>query len=162
MQIVLVNRVIAAGAAPEKTATVTIGWGLAALSLFALLTARPSPFTAAVGMGWSWQAGGPGSWDTTILAIIVGLAILPTCLAILSLNKAIQLLGPGRASLMATTEPLFAGLWATLLLHEHLAWSQWLGALILLAGIGLLAGEAREGAVVGERLSPDQAGSNNP
>ena len=66
--------------------------------------------------------------------VIVGMALLPTLLAVPALYGAIGRIGAARASLLATTEPLWTVLLAALVLHEPLRLAVLLGGACILGG----------------------------
>ena len=76
-------------------------------------------------------------------ALLLGLALCSTVLALVARNLGIQRLGPPRAALVATVEPLVTLGLAALFLAEHLAVVQWLGGALILASVISLARAAR-------------------
>ena len=66
--------------------------------------------------------------------VIMGMALFPTLLAVPSLYGAIARIGAARASLLATTEPLWTVLLAALFLHDALRLAVLLGGAFILAG----------------------------
>ena len=62
------------------------------------------------------------------------MALFPTLLAVPSLYGAIARIGAARASLLATTEPLWTVLLAALFLHDALRLAVLLGGALILAG----------------------------
>ncbi|WP_425146509.1 DMT family transporter [Deinococcus sp.] len=69
--------------------------------------------------------------------IISGMALLPTLLAVPALYAAIARIGAARASLLATTEPLWTVLLAALFLGDRLRLAVLLGGACILAGAAL-------------------------
>ncbi|WP_188962614.1 EamA family transporter [Deinococcus aquiradiocola] len=66
--------------------------------------------------------------------VVLGLAFLPTLVAVPALYGAVARIGAARASVVATTEPLWTVLLAAVFLHEPLR------AAVLLGGAGILLG----------------------
>ncbi|THF86863.1 DMT family transporter [Deinococcus sp. KSM4-11] len=81
--------------------------------------------------------------DLPSWGVILGMALIPTIVAVPALYGAIARLGATRASLLGTLEPLFTVLLATLLLREHLGSGALLGGVLILAGAGLAQWPAR-------------------
>lgn len=67
-------------------------------------------------------------------AVILAILLIPTLIAIPALTGAVQRIGAARVSMLATTEPLWAVLFATLFLGEVLHASQILAGGLILAG----------------------------
>ncbi|GHF41283.1 drug/metabolite transporter (DMT)-like permease [Deinococcus metalli] len=80
----------------------------------------------------------PDEWG-----VIVGMAVIPTIVAVPALYGAIARLGATRASLLGTLEPLFTVLLAALLLREQVGAGALLGGALILAGAGLAQWPAR-------------------
>ena len=78
----------------------------------------------------------PGGRDFTLL---LGLALCSTVLALVARNLGIQRLGPPRAALVATAEPLVTLALAALLLAEFLVPAQLLGGALILVSVVLLS-----------------------
>ena len=72
---------------------------------------------------------GLGHW-----ALILGMLLVPTLISMPALFSAVQRLGAARASLLTTTDPLWALLFAALLLGEPLGPSQLAGGALILGG----------------------------
>jgi len=72
----------------------------------------------------------PSGW---LWAMLLG--IVCTVLGIAFLWQSVADIGPGRTALLATLEPLFSVLLAIALLGERMSGLQWLGGLVILAGI---------------------------
>ncbi|WP_288403748.1 DMT family transporter [uncultured Deinococcus sp.] len=66
--------------------------------------------------------------------LILGMLIVPTLISMPALFSAVQRLGAARASLLTTTDPLWALLFAALLLGEPLGPSQIAGGALILGG----------------------------
>ncbi|HLU09969.1 MAG TPA: DMT family transporter [Oceanobacillus sp.] len=69
---------------------------------------------------------------------LVGLALVSTLLPIFTLNIGIQKLGPTRAAIFGTIEPLTTSLLALIFLGEIMQPIQWLGGLVIVASVILL------------------------
>ena len=78
----------------------------------------------------------PGGRD---FALLLGLALCSTVLALVARNFGIQRLGPPRAALVATAEPLVTLVLAALLLSEFLVPAQLLGGALILGSVVLLS-----------------------
>ncbi len=75
------------------------------------------------------------------VALLLYLGLVPTAGSMLLYSTGLQKLGDaGRASIIATIEPLVAALLGFLLLGEALAPVQWLGGALILAGVLSLSG----------------------
>jgi len=61
--------------------------------------------------------------------------LLSTALALWLQNRYQPMVSPGKAGIIYSSEPLFAGLFGFLYLGEQLAGAQWLGALLILAAM---------------------------
>ena len=72
----------------------------------------------------------PSGW---LWAMLLG--IVCTVLGIAFLWQSVADIGPGRTALLATLEPLFSVLLAIALLGERMSGLQWLGGVVILAGI---------------------------
>ena len=77
----------------------------------------------------------PASIPIPALASIAFLAIFATVLAQAGQMVAQTRLGPAQTGLLLLAEPLFAALFGFLLLGETLDMAQWLGAMLMLAGM---------------------------
>lgn len=78
----------------------------------------------------------PGGRD---FALLLGLACFSTVLALVARNYGIQRLGPPRAALVATAEPLVTLVLAAVLLAEFLVPAQLLGGAFILGSVILLS-----------------------
>lgn len=98
--------------------------------------------------------------SATHWGIIVGTLLLPTLVALPALTGAVRRIGATRASLLATTDPLWAVLFAFLLLGESLHVGQAVGGAFILAG-AVLAQREREprGHAPTDRTPGDRAES---
>lgn len=75
--------------------------------------------------------------------LILGMLLVPTLISMPALFSAVQRLGAARASLLTTTDPLWALLFAALLLDEPLGPSQLAGGALILCGALLAQGRSR-------------------
>jgi drug/metabolite transporter (DMT)-like permease len=78
---------------------------------------------------------GVASWDAVTWALLAGIVLLPTFVAILLYLRAIHGLGAGQAAIVSTFEPVFTIVMAALLLGEKLAPVQIAGAACVLLGV---------------------------
>jgi DME family drug/metabolite transporter len=67
--------------------------------------------------------------------------VFPTALAYLLYIGGLRWIEAGRASVVATLEPVVAALGGAVLLREPFGIVQWIGAALILAGVGLVQGE---------------------
>lgn len=65
---------------------------------------------------------------------IIGIAFFSTAVAILTLFRGMELLGSTRASILSIVEPLVTITISSLLFHDRLSATQWIGGLLVLAG----------------------------
>ena len=100
----------------------------------------------------------PELWGWLAISGIVGIVIGDTFYF-----RSLQILGPRKALMVATTAPLFSAILASLLLNESLAYTAMLGVVMTVAGVvvvvadrkatkeapGLMPGKASLGAVLG-------------
>ncbi len=84
----------------------------------------------------------PAGGVPALLYLIAG----PTTAAYLLYITGLQWVEAGRASIIATLEPLVAALAGALILHEPFGPTQWLGAALVITGVVLVGGEARASA----------------
>ncbi len=129
-------------------------WMLLAAALFAgytILVKRippdlaPSTFLAAIFVigllylvPWVlWERAGSGTvtFSSTAIIAIVYLGVGPSLLAFLCWNRAIELIGPARASFVYYSLPVFSGLEAALILHESIGWVHVVSGVLILFGI---------------------------
>ncbi|MEM9145522.1 MAG: DMT family transporter [Pseudomonadota bacterium] len=107
----------------------------ALMSMIAAVTSVPFALAEA-----AWSA--PG-WPTmTGLAVMLYVAIFPSCLAQLFFLRGVDLIGPGRAGVYVNLVPVFASLLAVLLLGERFAGFHALALGLVLGGIWLAQREA--------------------
>ncbi len=69
---------------------------------------------------------------------IIAIATLGTVLPVFATNLAIQRIGPARASLAGTVEPVLSMIVAMLLLGEVILGVQWLGATLIVISVIIL------------------------
>jgi drug/metabolite transporter (DMT)-like permease len=108
------------GYSPLTTVVYALGFG----SLFLLAFARGLPPV-------------PTGGAAPLLYLIVG----PTTTAYLLYITGLRWIEAGRASVIATIEPLVAATGGSLILHEPFGPTQWLGAALVLTGVVLVGGE---------------------
>jgi len=109
---------------PLTTVVYSLGFG----ALFLLVASRGlAPVPAA------------GVWA---LAYVIA---VPTVAAYLLYIAGLRRVEAGRASVVATVEPVVAALTGSLLLHEPFGLTQWIGAALVLAGVLLVQGERPAG-----------------
>ncbi|MCY4106261.1 MAG: DMT family transporter [Chloroflexi bacterium] len=87
----------------------------------------------------------PGGRD---FALLLGLAWFSTVVALVARNYGIQRLGPPRAALVATAEPLVTLVLAAVLLAEFLVPTQLLGGALILGSVALLARDRQAASTV--------------
>jgi len=91
-----------------------------------------------------WLAGDVVRWGPATVGAFAYVAVLPSILAYFLYNRAVGMIGSGRAGQMITLMPLFGALLAALLLGEALhAFHVW-GMAFIVAGIALSALTGRE------------------
>ncbi len=78
------------------------------------------------------------------IASLVALALFGTVMPVFFLTAGIQKLGPARASILGTVEPILTALFAALFLNETMGPMQWVGAGFIIGSVVLLQ--------VGDRL----------
>jgi drug/metabolite transporter (DMT)-like permease len=115
---------LSARVSPRQMATVVTG---AAAGVFA---------AAALAHGPVWP-GTPAGWLS-----IVGIAVISTVAAIALFFAGLERIGPTRASVLSTVEPLCTVLLAALILGETIASLQLVGGALILSAVVLLAREA--------------------
>ncbi len=108
---------------------------------------RHSPLTTVVftlGFGAVFliaASGGLPVVRTAILPVLAYVVAAPTCAAYLLYIAGLRQIEAGRASVVATLEPVVAALAGTLLLREPMSAAQWGGAALVLGGVILVQGE---------------------
>lgn len=108
---------------------------------------RLSPMTTVVytlGFGALFligAGGGPPPLPRASLGPLLYVIIFPTALAYLLYIGGLRWVEAGRASVVATMEPVVAALGGAFLLHEPFGVVQWIGAALVLVGVVLVQGE---------------------
>ncbi|HEX6970374.1 MAG TPA: DMT family transporter [Micromonosporaceae bacterium] len=85
----------------------------------------------------------PTSLSVDVVASVLALGAIGTGIAFVINLRNIRLIGASAASAVTYVVPLFAVLVGVLVLDEHLAWHQPVGALIVLAGVAVAQGMFR-------------------
>lgn len=116
----LVQQPVLARVAALEAAYHTLVGGAAGALVLAFATGQALPPPAA-------------SWP-----YIAGLAVLPSIVAVLSINRGVQLVGASRTAIVATLEPPMAALWGSIWLGESFGPTQAIGGLLVLAGVALI------------------------
>lgn len=93
-----------------------------------------------------WETVNAGGLPTspTAWASILGVALIASVLAYSSYQKGVQLVGPARTSLFMYLMPVYAAALAALLLGETIGWYHVLGAALIIGGVALATGLARQ------------------
>ena len=112
---------------PLAAATVVMISAAAVFCVFALITRPAFPQTVT-----SWAA-------------VFAIAVVSTAIAMVTLFIGIRHLGAADAATLSTLEPLVTALLGALLLDERLSTVQWIGGLVIVVAVVVLA---RHGAVV--------------
>lgn len=86
----------------------------------------------------------PFGWTPRLWVILGLIVLLPTYAAVVLFLSGVRAMGPSRAALVSTMEPVFTVAMAGVILGERLTPAQWAGALLVIAGIALA--EWRRGA----------------
>jgi len=107
-------------------------------------------FTALQGAAVALLAGASLSvsdWTGLVWAMLAGIVIFPTFIAILLYLRAVRGLGAGQAAILSTFEPVFTIALAAVFLGEKLSMVQWCGAALVLFGVFIAerAGRPAEG-----------------
>ncbi len=98
----------------------------------ALLLTVTGVLTALVALG-SGGLGVPG--DAGTIALLVALGIVATAIPVTLFLLGIQWVGPARAAIFSTLEPVVTIALATMVLNEHMTSVQLLGGVLILAGV---------------------------
>jgi drug/metabolite transporter (DMT)-like permease len=77
--------------------------------------------------------------------VIMGVVIFSTILAMASFFAGMDIVGPTRASILSTIEPVITILFSALLLQETLSWGQGAGALLVIGGTVWVIGQRERG-----------------
>lgn len=97
---------------------------------------------ASVGVGafglasGQWQAMPAGAWGP-----VIGQALVPTVVAGLTFFSGVQRIGPARAAIVSTIEPVGAALLGWLLFGQQLTASEDVGGILVLASVAVLRGD---------------------
>ena len=76
-------------------------------------------------------------WSIYSISAIIYVGIFASIVAFLSWNKAVSLIGPGKASIFLTLIPLFTTIFAVAFIGETIQWYQIAGGALAIAGIYL-------------------------
>lgn len=90
----------------------------------------------------------PVSWDAALWLLVLAIVLVPTIAAVALYLGGIRRLGPARAAIASTTEPIFTIILSWLVLGERLTPLQMAGALLVVGGVVL----AERSAVAASRL----------
>ncbi|MFN8528010.1 MAG: DMT family transporter [Anaerolineae bacterium] len=71
-------------------------------------------------------------------ATLIGMVVISTLIPVLTMNRGIREVGPTRAAIFGTMEPLLTAVWAQMLLHQTMLPIQWLGGLLVIASVIVL------------------------
>jgi drug/metabolite transporter (DMT)-like permease len=135
-------------------------WGLASAAAAAFNSIQPSTLLkkhgAALVAGWGMVIGGlalslfhppwriEGRWDTTAGLFFAFILVMGTLAAFYLFNKALRLIGAQKTILLTCAEPLSAAALAVWWLGVSFGPMDWLGTVLILATIVLLAKEETE------------------
>jgi len=122
------------------------------IAVYFLVAGRVMEGIASMGRGTAWVITGTFLMLLFIIPIyglslpanlqiwlmLLALAVFSTAMPILLINVGIQLIGAPQASIISSAEPLMTMLLAMLLLGEILLPVQWLGGILIVAGVILL------------------------
>ncbi|WLR50770.1 DMT family transporter [Bacillus tianshenii] len=75
------------------------------------------------------------NWSTPVLLQLLYLGIFPSVLALTSWNKAVEIIGPSKASTFLNLIPVFTSIGAVLLLNETFLFVQLYGGLLVIIGV---------------------------
>jgi len=79
----------------------------------------------------------PAGWTPRLWIILALMVLLPTYAAVVLFLSGVRALGPSRAALISTMEPVFTVVMAGVVLSERMTVTQWAGALLVIGGIAL-------------------------
>ena len=88
---------------------------------------------------------------------VLMLAILPTIVAIDTLNKAIKLIGPTLAAIVSSLEPVSAMILCVIFFHEQLTFKIILGMIAILLGVLIIVVHKDKNALEKNRLSDENS-----
>ncbi|MHB1020280.1 MAG: DMT family transporter [Coriobacteriia bacterium] len=117
--------------------------------MFAISAAIMAAIAVVVGESLS-----PAGWDAALWWLVLAIVAVPTIAAVALYLGGIRRLGPARAALASTTEPVFTIILSWLVLGERLTPLQMAGASLVVGGIVL----AERSAVVASKASCAAAG----
>ena len=164
----LVGTALAVGAPGRGTDVLGLVMGLATAfgyTAYILMGARlQKGVPSLVASAWIMSSAGlmylalalvSGQWEPAVAlrawAPVLGLAVIGTLLPIPLLLAGMARVGPARASVVSTLEPLAACLFGALFLREVLLPWQWVGALLILGAVVLLSVERQPDEPLAER-----------
>lgn len=75
------------------------------------------------------------AWSHTAILAILYVGVGPSVAAFLCWNRAVEVIGPARASFVYFSLPAFSGLEAALILHEGIGWVHLVSGVLILSGI---------------------------
>lgn len=116
--------------------------GIKPLTVTAVVSLVTAVVAAAVG-GVQGDLGVPLGWSQWLP--VIGLALIPSLIAMPTLYGAVARIGATRASMLTTTDPLWAITFALLLLGERLSAGQLVGGALILVGACLAQRESKPG-----------------
>jgi len=76
-------------------------------------------------------------WSVSSVAAIIYVGVFASIVAFLSWNKAVSLIGPGKAGIFLSLIPVFTTIFAIAFIGETLTWYQILGGILAVTGIYL-------------------------
>ncbi|MFC6618985.1 DMT family transporter [Deinococcus radiophilus] len=114
--------------------------GIAPLTVTTHVALVTASVVSALGL-WQGELAVPTGQDQW--TVILGLALIPSLLAMPALYGAVQRIGATRTSMLTTTDPLWAIALAVLLLGESLGFGQLLGGGLILLGAALAQRESK-------------------
>ena len=97
---------------------------------FAIASVMTAVLTLLAGQSLSTAAWQPAAWW-----LLVAIVLVPTFAAVVLYLQGIRGLGPSQAAVVSTLEPLFTIVLAWIVLNQHLAPAQVLGAALVLVGV---------------------------
>lgn len=118
----------------------TSGRSRATLMTYVFAFAGILAAVAAVGTGSRLT---PTGWEPGTWLLLAAVIVFPTFIAVLLYLAAVRRLGASQAALISTFEPLFTIVFAGIVLGERLSGVQWLGAVLVLAGVLIAEAGAR-------------------
>lgn len=123
------------GIAAVGTAFVSIALTLSQLS--------SAPVSLPIRLARAVASLSPAAWEPRAWVLLAAIVLVPTFAAVVLYLQGIRGLGPSQAAVISTLEPLFTIALARVVLHERLAPVQWLGAVLVLAGVVFAETSAR-------------------